>query len=54
LIRSPLLGPKGNIEFLAWLRLGEISCLDLETVVDVVLLASAVDLTFTEKDKVDL
>lgn len=23
LIRSPLLGPKGNVEFLAWLRLGE-------------------------------
>ncbi len=23
LIRSPILGPKGNVEFLAWLRLGE-------------------------------
>jgi 23S rRNA (cytidine1920-2'-O)/16S rRNA (cytidine1409-2'-O)-methyltransferase len=23
LIRSPLVGPKGNIEFLAWLKMGE-------------------------------
>jgi 23S rRNA (cytidine1920-2'-O)/16S rRNA (cytidine1409-2'-O)-methyltransferase len=34
LIRSPLLGPKGNIEFLAWLCLGGEGSLDLNEVVD--------------------
>jgi len=29
LIRSPLLGPKGNVEFLAWLRWGEASQSDI-------------------------
>ncbi len=29
LIRSPLLGPKGNVEFLAWLRWGEASQVDI-------------------------
>ena len=33
--RSPLTGPKGNVEFLAWLALGEIdSAADLESLVD--------------------
>ena len=34
LIRSPLLGPKGNTEFLVWLTFGGDSRLDLNTAVD--------------------
>ncbi len=35
LIRSPILGPKGNVEFLAWLRLGEAGdSRDLETTLE--------------------
>jgi 23S rRNA (cytidine1920-2'-O)/16S rRNA (cytidine1409-2'-O)-methyltransferase len=36
LIRSPLLGPKGNIEFLAWLDLNE-SSVDVSALVDAIL-----------------
>lgn len=34
LIRSPLLGPKGNVEFLAWLQLGGIEQAALEPFID--------------------
>ena len=36
LIRSPLLGPKGNTEFLAWLDLNETSA-DVSALVDTVI-----------------
>ena len=36
LIRSPLLGPKGNVEFLAWMGLNEQSA-DVSTLVDAVI-----------------
>lgn len=36
LLRSPLLGPKGNVEFLAWLEFRGESTLDLETAVNAV------------------
>jgi 23S rRNA (cytidine1920-2'-O)/16S rRNA (cytidine1409-2'-O)-methyltransferase len=36
LIRSPLLGPKGNVEFLAWLLYGGESSLDLAAAVEAV------------------
>ena len=36
LIRSPLLGPKGNVEFLVWLGLGETS-VEISVLVDAVL-----------------
>ena len=34
LIRSPLLGPKGNIEFLTWLGYPEIGSIDLGLLID--------------------
>jgi 23S rRNA (cytidine1920-2'-O)/16S rRNA (cytidine1409-2'-O)-methyltransferase len=37
LIRSPLLGPKGNAEFLVWLTYGEESKLDLQAAVEAVI-----------------
>jgi 23S rRNA (cytidine1920-2'-O)/16S rRNA (cytidine1409-2'-O)-methyltransferase len=36
LIRSPLMGPKGNVEFLTWLLYGGESSLDLQTAVQAV------------------
>jgi len=33
LARSPVLGPKGNVEFLAWLGIGE-TTLDLKTTIE--------------------
>jgi 23S rRNA (cytidine1920-2'-O)/16S rRNA (cytidine1409-2'-O)-methyltransferase len=33
LLRSPVIGPKGNVEFLAWLEMGESSQADLDGVV---------------------
>jgi 23S rRNA (cytidine1920-2'-O)/16S rRNA (cytidine1409-2'-O)-methyltransferase len=36
LIRSPLLGPKGNVEFLAWFRLGSDDIPNLDEVVNAV------------------
>jgi len=36
LIRSPLLGPKGNVEFLLWCRLGG-EAIDPESLIDRVL-----------------
>lgn len=38
LIRSPLQGPKGNTEFLAWLRSGEAGIQDWKSLVEAVLL----------------
>jgi len=40
LIRSPLLGPKGNTEFLAWMVYGEESTLDLQAAVEAVVAVS--------------
>jgi 23S rRNA (cytidine1920-2'-O)/16S rRNA (cytidine1409-2'-O)-methyltransferase len=37
LMRSPLLGPKGNIEFLTWLGLGQIGRIDWQTQVNQVM-----------------
>ena len=37
LIRSPLLGPKGNVEFLAWLKFREKTNGEIETLVGKVL-----------------
>ena len=34
LLRSPVLGPKGNVEFLAWLSLGYVEQTDFTTLVD--------------------
>ncbi len=34
LVRSPVIGPKGNVEFLAWLGLGQEKSLDLGELVD--------------------
>ena len=34
LLRSPVLGPKGNVEFLAWLRLGDAEQNDFASLVD--------------------
>ena len=33
LIRSPLLGPKGNVEFLAWLGMGDAGQADIPVLV---------------------
>jgi 23S rRNA (cytidine1920-2'-O)/16S rRNA (cytidine1409-2'-O)-methyltransferase len=34
LIRSPLLGPKGNVEFLAWMEIGEPGTGSLATLIE--------------------
>jgi hypothetical protein len=33
LLRSPVVGPKGNVEFLAWLGVGDPGATDMEVLV---------------------
>jgi 23S rRNA (cytidine1920-2'-O)/16S rRNA (cytidine1409-2'-O)-methyltransferase len=40
LIRSPLLGPKGNVEFLAWLDLSGRDTVDLAVTIEGVIVTS--------------
>lgn len=41
LLRSPLLGPKGNVEFLAWLAMGAPPAADLDAIIEEALLSAA-------------